>query len=178
MGISRDSLHKKRLTGGKKHKWRKKRKHELGRQPSDTRIGSKNISLIRVRGGNFKKRALKLDYGNFSWISASITKKVRIISVAYNVSNNELVRTNTLVKNSIIYIDAIPFKNYLQKNNSKLFQKKDENQEFFLEQLNSGKILARICSRPGQVGRSDGYVLENAELEFYTKKIKKKLLNV
>jgi len=37
-----------------------------------------------------------------------------------------------------------------------------------------GKILARICSRPGQTGRADGYVIENEELEFYQKKIQKK----
>ena len=58
MGITRDSLHKKKLTGGKKKVWRKKRKHELGRQPSNTKIGNKQISLIRTRGGNYKKRAL------------------------------------------------------------------------------------------------------------------------
>ena len=173
MGISRDSIHKKRLTGGKKLKWRKKRKHELGRQPSNTRIGKKQISLIRVRGGNFKKRALKLDFGNYSWVSLGISKKTRIISVVYNASNNELVRTNTLVKGSIIFIDSIPFKDFLQKNSSFIESKKDSN-SFNKDQLNTGKILARICSRPGQVGRSDGYVLEKAELEFYNKKIIKK----
>ena len=35
-------------------------------------------------------------------------------------------------------------------------------------------LLARICSRPGQTGRVDGYVLEGIELEFYLKKIQKK----
>jgi small subunit ribosomal protein S8e len=59
MGICRDSIHKKRLTGGKKKKWRKKRKYELGRQSSNTKIGSKKISMVRARGGNYKngKRA-------------------------------------------------------------------------------------------------------------------------
>lgn len=35
-------------------------------------------------------------------------------------------------------------------------------------------LLACISSRPGQVGRCDGYVLEGKELEFYMKKIKAK----
>jgi len=26
-----------------------------------------NVNLIRVRGGNYKFRALRLDKGNFSW---------------------------------------------------------------------------------------------------------------
>ena len=37
-----------------------------------------------------------------------------------------------------------------------------------------GRVLASISSRPGQCGRSDGYVLEGKELEFYLRKIKAK----
>eukprot|EP00708_Paratrimastix_pyriformis_P000778 EC835407.1.p4 GENE.EC835407.1~~EC835407.1.p4 ORF type:complete len:89 (+),score=35.00 EC835407.1:189-455(+) len=43
-----------------------------------------------------------------------------------------------------------------------------------LDQFASGRLLARISSRPGQCGRCDGYILEGAELEFYTKKMTKK----
>jgi small subunit ribosomal protein S8e len=42
------------------------------------------------------------------------------------------------------------------------------------EQFSSGKILARISSRPGQSGRVDGYILEGPELDFYTRKIGKR----
>jgi len=42
------------------------------------------------------------------------------------------------------------------------------------EQLASGKILARISSRPGQCGKADGYILEEEELAFYLKKLEKK----
>jgi small subunit ribosomal protein S8e len=42
------------------------------------------------------------------------------------------------------------------------------------EQFLAGRVLAAISSRPGQVGRSDGYILEGKELEFYLKKIKAK----
>jgi small subunit ribosomal protein S8e len=37
-----------------------------------------------------------------------------------------------------------------------------------------GKLYAVIASRPGQVGRADGYILEGTELEFYLKKMDKK----
>ena len=197
MGITRDKYHKRKHTGGKQHKWRKKRKHELGRQPANTKIGLKQIKIVRVRGGNFKKRALSLETGNFSWVSLNVTKKARIMSVIYNASNNEFVRTDTLVKSSIIQIDAVPFKNFIAKRflshssvkkkiflkNDKLALSKDKTgTEIFTknistdmnEQLKSGKLMARICSRPGQTGRADGYILEGAELEFYQKKIQKK----
>ncbi|MFS7940805.1 putative ribosomal protein S8e [Helianthus anomalus] len=116
MGISRDSMHKRRATGGKKKAWRKKRKYELGRQPANTKISSnKTVRRVRVRGGNVKWRALRLDTGNYSWGSEAVTRKTRILDVVYNASNNELVRTQTLVKSAIVQVDAAPFKQwYLQ----------------------------------------------------------------
>ena len=106
MGITRDSQHKRRLTGGKKPHHHKKRKHEMGRQMAMTKIGVKRIRQIRVRGGNSKFRALRLDTGNFSWGSEVCTRKTRILDVVYNASNNELVRTKTLVKSAIVQVDA------------------------------------------------------------------------
>lgn len=44
-GISRDSWHKRRATGGKKSLIRKKRKFELGRPPANTKVGV----VVRVR---------------------------------------------------------------------------------------------------------------------------------
>ncbi|KAK9151401.1 hypothetical protein Syun_009710 [Stephania yunnanensis] len=116
MGISRDSMHKRRATGGKKKSWRKKRKYELGRQPANTKLSSnKTVRRVRVRGGNVKWRALRLDTGNYSWGSEAVTRKTRILDVVYNASNNELVRTQTLVKSAIVQVDAAPFKQwYLQ----------------------------------------------------------------
>lgn len=42
------------------------------------------------------------------------------------------------------------------------------------DQAATGRVLARISSRPGQSGRGDGYILEGKELEFYQRKIAKK----
>merc|ERR1712207_110741 len=70
----------------------------------------------RCRGGNVKYRALRLDAGSFAWGSENCTKKVRILDVVYNATSNELVRTKTLTKNTIVQIDAQPFKQwYLKK---------------------------------------------------------------
>ncbi|KAL0000673.1 hypothetical protein SO802_014454 [Lithocarpus litseifolius] len=126
MGISRDSMHKRRATGGKKKAWRKKRKYELGRQPANTKLSSnKTVRRIRVRGGNVKWRALRLDTGNFSWGSEAVTRKTRLLDVVYNASNNELVRTQTLVKSAIVQVDAAPFKQwYLQHYGVEIGRKK------------------------------------------------------
>jgi small subunit ribosomal protein S8e len=132
-GISRSSRHKRSASGAQRAHYRKKRKFELGRQAASTRLGVKRIHPVRVRGGNLKHRALRLDSGNFAWGSEHVTRKTRIISVVrystlgilvfhadasrlkvYNASNNELVRTNTLVMGAIIQVDATPFRQWYE----------------------------------------------------------------
>jgi small subunit ribosomal protein S8e len=102
MGISRDSRHKKRSTGGRMPVHKKKRAFELGRVPGNAKLGKAQIQRIRTRGGNQKFRALRINEGNFSWGSEAISRKTRIIDVVYNATNNELVRTKTVVKNCIV----------------------------------------------------------------------------
>jgi len=46
------------------------------------------------------------------WLA--VTRKTRIIDVLYNASNNELVRTKTLVKNCVISIDCTPFRTWYE----------------------------------------------------------------
>ncbi|KAG1146360.1 hypothetical protein G6F37_001531 [Rhizopus arrhizus] len=198
MGISRDSRHKRSATGARRAQYRKKRKFELGRQSANTKLGSKRIHLVRVRGGNFKRRALRLENGNFSWGSEGISRKTRVLTVVYNASNNELVRTNTLVKGAVIQIDATPFRQWYESHYALPLGKQKSGEEatsaekksksvekkiaaraatsaidpLLNDQFNAGRLYAVIASRPGQSGRCDGYILEGKELEFYLRKIK------
>jgi small subunit ribosomal protein S8e len=202
MGISRDSRHKRRLTGGRMPVHQKKRAFEKARPISNTKLvnDKARIRSVRTRGGNLKFRALRLKEGNFNWASESITRKTRIIDVVYNASNNELVRTKTLVKNCIVTIDATPFAQwYLNHYGVQIVAKKakeakkeevkrsersqariNERQKDRVidpkvnEQFNQQRLYACISSRPGQSGRCDGYILEGRELEFYAKRIEAK----
>eukprot|EP01027_Heterolobosea_sp_BB2_P003997 GEZU01006026.1.p1 GENE.GEZU01006026.1~~GEZU01006026.1.p1 ORF type:complete len:194 (-),score=79.64 GEZU01006026.1:693-1274(-) len=191
MGISQAGHHKRRKTGAKQYTNRKSRKFELGRQAANTKIGARRVRPVRVRGGSYKYKALRLDTGNFSWATESCTRKTRILNVVYNASNNELVRTNTLVKNAIVHIDATPFRQwYEQTYGITLTGKKitpaapaatDATKKAakpleanLIEQFASGRVLAAISTRPGQQGTADGYILEGEELAFYMKKIQKK----
>jgi small subunit ribosomal protein S8e len=116
MGISRDSRHKRRSTGGRRNVHQKKRQYELGRPAAMTKLSTeKRVTAVRVRGGNFKYRALRMDAGNFAWGSEATTRKTRILDVVYNASNMELVRTKTLVKNCIVVIDATPFRQWYEQ---------------------------------------------------------------
>ncbi|KAI5829514.1 40S ribosomal protein S8 [Schizophyllum commune] len=201
MGISRSSRHKRSASGAAPIPFRKKRKFELGRQAANTKLGAKRVRTVRTRGGNQKFRALRLDTGNFAWGSEHVTRKTRLIGVVYNASNNELVRTNTLVKSAIVQVDATPFRqwyeahyaqpvtkrgkqhapapdaedkklsNHVQRKLTE--RKKDAKIDPLLEsQFAAGRLYAAISSRPGQSGRADGYILEGQELEFYVRKLR------
>jgi len=245
----------------------------MGRPPAMTKLtpGERRVRPVRVRGGAIKWRALRLDAGNFAWGSEAMAKKSRILDVVYNATNNELVRTKTLVKNCIVVIDSTPFRNWyyrrygvslgkrvelklkkmmackyksdkkgLGKEAKKAAEKKAAEQKAALQKAagkksgkkpaaakkeapkpekkdskakpidgkirkprasksrlrkwakraktrgevdpnilaqfenGSGKLYAAVSSRPGQVGRADGYILEGSELEFYLKKMDKK----
>jgi len=152
MGISRDNRHKRRLTGGRKNPHQKKRKYELGRPAANTRIGEKAVHLVRGRGGNIKFRALRLDTGNFAWGSESFTSKVRILDVVYNASNNELVRTKTLVKGAIIQIDATPFRQWYEQHYNTTIGKKhtkteEETKKAEAEKKKSKSVLNKLAAR-------------------------------
>jgi small subunit ribosomal protein S8e len=96
----------------------------LGRQAANTKLGPKRVHEVRVRGGNKKYRALRLDAGNFSWGSQNCTRKTRVLTVVYNASNNELVRTNTLVKGAVIQVDATPFRQWYEAHYANTLGKK------------------------------------------------------
>jgi small subunit ribosomal protein S8e len=203
MGISRSSKLKRRLTGGRMPIHRKKRKFEMGRQSSSTKLGERKVVQVRGRGGNVKNRGLRLNEGNFSWVSERIARRCKILEVIYNATNNELVRTQTIVKNTIVAVDPTPFKYFwylhyddssvtrlpeivdperkkrLQEKREKLkkrhpFADQLDKVHHFFDLMNKGRLYACITSRPGQTGRADGYLLEGRELEFYMKKLEKK----
>merc|ERR1712007_392231 len=115
--------------------------------------------------------------------SEAVSCKTRVMDTVYNATNNELVRTKTLVKNAIIFIDAGPFREwYLKKYDVELNKKKLEESNKAREatkrsghvkaniaakgkdrkiepklggQFSTGHLLACISSRPGQSGRID-----------------------
>lgn len=135
-GINRGKEHKRRATGGKRCPLHKKRKHELGRPAAMTKIGEKRVHTVRCRGGNMKYRAMRLNTGNIAWGTEVVTQKVSVLDVVYNASNNELVRTKTLVKGAIVLVDAKPFQNWYQNHYGvEIGKKKQKGASKFAEEF-------------------------------------------
>jgi small subunit ribosomal protein S8e len=114
-----------------------------------------------------------------------------VIVVAFHPSNNELVRTNTLTKASVVQVDAAPFRQWYEahygQNLGRRRQQKAgqdvhepekkskgvEKKHALEKQFEAGRLYAVVSSRPGQSGRCDGYILEGEELAFYQRQLRK-----
>ncbi|CDO76014.1 hypothetical protein BN946_scf184665.g6 [Trametes cinnabarina] len=146
--------------------YRKKRKFELGRQPANTKLGPKRIHTVRVRGGNLKYRALRLDSGNFAWGSEHVTRKTRIIGVVYNASNNELVRTNTLVKSAIIQVDATPFRQWYEAHYAQPVTKRGAKKDAAPQETEEEKKLSNHVQRKLEERKKDAKIDPLLESQF------------
>lgn len=93
----------KKPSGGKKRPHRKKRKYELGRAPTETKLALKDSrKVIRVRGGNTKVRLVKAAFVNVAIPSKRISKKVKILEVVETPANPQLARRNYITKGAIV----------------------------------------------------------------------------
>ncbi len=103
MAISQARSEKKQ-TGAKYKDFRKKKKFELGRNPTMTRIGEKKVRTIRVLGGNQKHFLLHDDTVNLM-DKKNKCIKAKVTSVLENTANRHFVRRNILTKGTIIETD-------------------------------------------------------------------------
>ena len=95
----------KKQTGAKYTDFRKRKKHELGRSPTLTKVGEVKRKSTRVLGGNQKIFTLNTDTVNLVGKDGK-TKKVKIKAVVENEANRNYVRRNILTKGTIIETDG------------------------------------------------------------------------
>lgn len=88
------------------------------------------------------------------------TRKTRILDVVYNASNNELVRTKTLVKNAIVVIDAHPFSHWYENHYGvKLGAKSKKGQAKALEETEKVAVSNHVDRKHAK--RQQGRTLDN-----------------
>jgi len=92
----------RKISGGKYHKARKKKKYELARQARVVKLGKEKKKKLRVRGGNIKTVLLSTDICNLIDKKTGKAYKVKIKNVLETPSNKFLARQNILIKSAII----------------------------------------------------------------------------
>ncbi len=90
-------------SGGRKRPHRKKRKYELGRPPTLTKLGSREErKIIRVRGGNYKVRLRRAVYINLVIPEEKRVQKVRVLAVIENPANPDYSRSGVITRGALV----------------------------------------------------------------------------
>ena len=104
MAISQSRARRK-ATGGRYIDYRKKRQHELGREPSFTKLGKKRVLVLRVMGANRKLRMLRADTANLYDPKSKSFRQIKINTITDNPANRHFIRRNIMTKGSVIYTE-------------------------------------------------------------------------
>lgn len=102
MSVWHGGTHKKKLTGGRKRAYRKKRKFERGAFPAETILGERRMKKSRRQGGNVKIRALSERQANISNPTTGKTENTEIIRVVNNPASIDYDRRGVITKGTII----------------------------------------------------------------------------
>jgi len=94
----------RKRTGGRRRNVRKKKKRELGSQPTETRVGERELKTVDARGGTEKVRALQTDVASVA--SGGEVVSAEIEGVVENPSNPNYVRRNIITRGAVIETSA------------------------------------------------------------------------
>jgi len=95
-----ENLGTSKVTGGRRHPLRSRRKYEMDRFPNEALIGEQITITRKVRGKNVKAAIKTIDSVNLA-IDSKI-KRVKIIKVLENATNNDYQRRGVISKGAIL----------------------------------------------------------------------------
>jgi small subunit ribosomal protein S8e len=91
-----------RETGAKYKPLRKKRKCDMGRTPTFTKLDEMKVKTLRVLGGNHKARVTNADKVNVFDKKEKKCRVVKIKTVLENPANRNFIRRNIITKGTIV----------------------------------------------------------------------------
>ena len=100
MKKSIENLGTSKVTGGRRHPLRSRRKYEMDRFPNEAITGEQITITRKVRGKNVKTAIKTIDSVNLA-IDSKI-KRVKIIKVLENATNNDYQRRGIISKGAIL----------------------------------------------------------------------------
>ena len=100
MKKSIENLGTSKVTGGRRHPLRSRRKYEMDRFPNEAIIGEQITITRKVRGKNVKTAIKTIDSVNLAIDSKII--RVKIIKVLENATNNDYQRRGIISKGAIL----------------------------------------------------------------------------
>ncbi len=101
MRKSVENLATSKITGGRRHPLRIRRKYETDRFPNEPINGAQITVTRNVRGKNTKTALKSIDFVNLSTGEAKV-KKTKILKVLENATNNDYQRRGIITKGAIL----------------------------------------------------------------------------
>jgi small subunit ribosomal protein S8e len=96
-----ENLATSKITGGRRHPLRIRRKYETDRFPNEPINGAQITVTRNVRGKNSKTALKSVDFVNLSTGEAKV-KKTKILKVLENATNNDYQRRGIITKGAIL----------------------------------------------------------------------------
>ncbi len=101
MRKSVENLATSKITGGRRHPLRIRRKYEIDRFPNEPINGAQITVTRNVRGKNTKTALKSIDFVNLATKDAKV-KKAKILKVLENATNNDYKRRGIITKGAIL----------------------------------------------------------------------------
>ena len=101
MRKSVENLATSKLTGGRRHPLRIRRKYEMDRYPNEALTEAQETVTRKVRGKNQKTALKTIDFVNLATADAKV-KKSKILKVLENPTNNDYQRRGVITKGAIL----------------------------------------------------------------------------
>ena len=98
-----ENLATSKITGGRRHPLRTRRKYETDRYPNEPINGAQVTITRQVRGKNSKTALKSIDFVNLATGDAKV-KKSKILKVLDNATNNDYKRRGIITKGAILEI--------------------------------------------------------------------------
>lgn len=95
----------KKVTGGRIHLHRKKRRFQRGSLALLTEVGKSKKRSERIRGGGEKVKLVKAEFVNAIDPKTNKIKKVKILDVVSNSANPHYIRRGIITKGAIVKTD-------------------------------------------------------------------------
>ncbi len=103
MRKSVENLATSKITGGRRHPLRIRRKYEIDRYPNEALIEAQETVTRKVRGKNNKTALKTIDFVNVA-IPGSKVKKTKILKVLENPTNSDYKRRGIITKGAVLEI--------------------------------------------------------------------------
>ena len=100
MKKSIENLSTSKITGGRRSPLRSRRKYEMNRFPNEALLGEPVMVTRKVRGKNIKAALKTINFVNLA-IDSNV-KKVKILKVLENATNNDYQRRGVISKGAIL----------------------------------------------------------------------------